>query len=191
MAIADPKDYAQKKESTEALSMVDLIAALKAATGNDDDSLQRRAQYEAEAHARLNKRENTEHPGKSVYSHPEGDVARPKANLICEMFWAGYDLTIDNLTPVEIDLLNQAQIGEFLFHKTDGSESKLTVAGETNAHGKYQRLLFTFPCRGDHRHNLPSMAAMLREAYGLVSAEQAELIALRAEVAARQMSVAS
>ena len=27
--------------------------------------------------------ENKQHPHKSVYSHPEGDLARPRANLKC------------------------------------------------------------------------------------------------------------
>lgn len=156
---------AKKEDSIEGLSLKDLIAALKAASGNDDDAMKRRAEYEAEAHKRLNKRENEQHPGISVYSYPEGDLAHPKPNLKAKMFWVGYDLTTDTLTPEEVRLLNLAKPGEFQFHKTDGSLSTLAVTGSAKADGSLERMEFHFPCRGDNRHNLPSKTAMLREIY--------------------------
>src|SRR3990167_4975823 len=65
--------------------------------------------------------ENIEHPGISVYSYPEGDHARPKPDLKCKMYWIGYELRTDTLTPQEIDLLNRVQPGEFRVTKADGT----------------------------------------------------------------------
>ena len=176
---------AKKDESgdVQGLSIADLVTALRALKGEDDETLKKRAQYEAEAHRRLDETENKTHPGISAYSYPEGDVARPKAPLKCEMFWVGYPLDLSNLTPLEAELLNRADIGEFTFERTNGSVEKLTVTGETDAKGRLRKLLFNFPCRGDNSRDLPSMSTMLRQAFGLPTAEQEELARLRAEVA--------
>ena len=181
----------KKDEDVQALTVADLIAALRTLKGDDDETLQRRAKYEAEAHARLTRKENEQHPGISVYSYPEGDVARPKAPLKCEMFWVGYPLEVEGLTPTEVDLLNQADEGEFVFHRTDGAFEKLSVKGQTDTHGRLRRLEFYYPCRGENRNNLPSMTALLREAYGRKSQEQLELDALREQVATLSAVVAS
>jgi hypothetical protein len=168
------------------LSIADLIAALKASSGNDDESMRRRAQFEAEAHQRLQKKENVDHPGISVYSYPEGDVARPKPPLHCKMFWVGYDLQADQLTPDEIDLLNLATPGDYTFTKTDGSIEKLEIIGTNGHNGKIERLEFQFPCRGDNKHNLPGMAALLRQVFGTGTPDEAllaELARLRAQLA--------
>ncbi len=166
------------------LSLADLIDALRALKGSDDETLQKRAQYEAEAHARLTHRENEHHPGKSVYSYPEGDVARPKPALKCKMYQCGYDLSPDTITPEEIDLLNQLTIGVFTFKRTDGTTEKLTVTGELDPQGQPARLLINYPCKGELRHNLPPLTDMLRHALGLQSVEQTALAALRAELEA-------
>lgn len=165
-----------KDRELDNLSLSDLVAALKAATGNDDDSLKKRAEYEAEAHKRINKRENEQHPGISVYSYPEGDIAHPKPALKCKMYWVGYDLHTDTLTPEEVRLLNLAKPGEFQFHKTDGSLSTLTVTSKALADGSLERLEFQFPCRGDNRHNLPSKVSMLTEVYDRGNDERARLL---------------
>ena len=175
------------------MSIADLVDALRAATGNDDDSLQRRAKYEAEAHARLTRRENERHPGISVYSNPKGDLADPKPNLKCKMFWVGYPLEKDTLTPDEVTWLNHVeQAGteaaplEVPFTRTDGSTDTMCIWGEKDTHGQWQRLLFNFKCQGQHKHNLPSMVAMLREVLGQrdsLDDLRAELGRLRAQVA--------
>ena len=168
------------KTDVNGLSIEDLILALKAATGNDDESLKKRAEYEAEAHKRLNKRENEQHPGLSVYSNPKGDVLDPKPDLKCKMFWVGYDLRTDTLTPEEVRLLNLAKPGMFQFKKTDGAVETITITGKQTADGSLERLEFHFPCRGDNRHNLPSMVSLLRE----ISQEPSEADHLRQQLAA-------
>lgn len=182
----DPKTYMAKDDDEPAtnLSIADLVAALKAASGNDDESMQKRAKYEAEAWTRLNKRENDPAPMISVFN-PRGDRDHPRPELKCKMEWVGYPLDRDSLTADEIALLNAAEPGEFTFHRTDGSPEKLTVTPLTSATGRLEKLSFYFPCRGDNRHNLPGLAHLLQQVQGKLPKEAelyAQLEALRAEL---------
>lgn len=191
MAIADPKSYAKKDDAVDvkSLSIADLVEALRAATGNDDASMQRRAQFEAEAHERINKRENEVHPHISVYSYPEGDIAAAAAGKIkkleCETLWVGYPLEVEQLTPQEVDLLNELQPGDYMFERADGTRTAMAVEGRLDNAGRLSRKSVTFACRGDESKNLPSMVAHLRSALGKKSREaelEAEVAALRALV---------
>lgn len=168
------------------LSVTDLIALMKAASGNDDASMQKRAAYEAEAHQRLNDRENRNYPDISVYSYPEGNFKRPKPTLKCRMYQCGYPVNTDNLSPAEIDALNRLVPGEYGYTKTDGSRSKITVKAQRDSEGVLTQIEFNYPCRGIDRHNQPSLPAMLNEALGFETSEvarlKAELMALRAAV---------
>jgi hypothetical protein len=199
MPSVDPKTYMKPKTEPQAdetpaapdlsaLSITDLIALFKAAAGNDEESMRRRAVFEAEAHQRLTKRENETHPGKSVYSYPEGDVERPKPTLKCKMYWVGYPIAEEQVTPEEIQALNTARPGEFQFTKTDGAQSTLTVKSKTGTDGTLEQMEFLFPCRGDNRHNLPSMTAMLRQVFGGQS-ESPEMDQLRAELARLRQAI--
>jgi len=178
---------AKQEEAAKELSIIEqLVAALKASSGNDEASMRMRAKYEAEARELLEKKENVEHPHMSVYSHPEGDIARPKEKLKCRMFWVGYDEREEQLTPEEIRLMNLAVPGEFQFSRTDGSQERLEITGTNGRAGKLERLEFLFACRGDNKHNLPSKSAMLREVFGQPTAESellTELTKLRAQLA--------
>lgn len=59
--------------------------------------------------------QNAQHPGKSAFSHPEGDVKHPKAVLRpnkegqpgAEVFFCGARQDPDQLTPAQIDLFNR------------------------------------------------------------------------------------
>lgn len=178
--------------ATATLSIADLIAALKASSGNDDESMRKRARFEAEARKLLEEDENRTHPGISAYSYPEGDRAAAAAGKVkqlkCQMFWVGYPLDVDNLTPTEVDLLNAASGGVYHYTKSDGSRETLTVKPSFGHNGALDKLEFTFPCRGDLRHNQPGMVALLREALGIGGPTQdallAELAKLQAKVAA-------
>lgn len=169
------------------LSLTDLVAALRAATGNDDATMQRKAQFEAEAYRRLEKHENEVHPHISVYSNPLGDIADPKPALKCKMAWVGYELDVSTLTAAEVDLLNRSEPGEYAFTKTDGTRETLTITPQRGPAGNLTRLDFYFPCRGDNRMNLPGMVALLRETQGQGSREAellAEIARLRADAVA-------
>lgn len=166
----------------------DLLLSLKGP--ESEDLLRKHAQINAEAMATATGQQAVRpHPGISVFSYPEGDLARPRPDLKCKMFWVGHPLEDSTVTAEERELLNQAEPGIFPITKTDGSRILLTVTAERDGQHALTKLLFTFPCRGEHKHNLPSMTDMLREAYGRLSDEKtvllAELTRLRAEVAAR------
>ena len=167
---SDEGDYELTPEP-QGLSLEDLIAALKAATGTDEASQRRQAQFQAEAMRRLQQPENAVHPGMSAYN-PLGDLAHPRPPLKCQMFWVGYDLQPDNLTVAELELLNLARPGTFTFHRTDGAIETLTVTGRTNPDGSLERLEFYFPSRGDNKNNLPGMVAQLRECFGIETSER-------------------
>jgi hypothetical protein len=154
------------------LSREDLIAVIRAASGNDDETLKKQAQFMAEANKKALRPENETHPGKSVYN-PLGDVEFPRPPLKCQMFWVGYDIQPENLKREEIELLNLATPGTYHFHRTDGSPETMTVTGRSNPDGSLERLEFQFPCKGENKGNLPTLVAHLRECFGLGNTEDA------------------
>lgn len=175
MARAKDEMYEVLEDSPANVSLADLVRALQALKGSDDETLKKRAQYEAEAHVRLTKRENETHPGISVFN-PQGERDHPKPELKCRMFWVGFPLEKDALTPTEIALLNQVEeVGKFSFTRTDGSPDTMVIEGERDANGDWAKLEFIFPARGDKKNNLPSMVSMLREVLGLGTVEAALL----------------
>lgn len=201
MAIDDPKKYMPKAKPIEdeddgddlkaqVLALQEQVQALvkmqTSSGGLSEDKLEaimlRVAQASADAAERAANPSNKTHPGISVYSYPEGDRARPRA-LKCPMTWAGYDLGIDTTTAEEIELLNVAVPGVYTFQRTDKSFETLTVTGTTDAGGTITKLSFSFLVK-DNRETLPDNATMLRQAFGVKTAEQIELEKLRAELAA-------
>lgn len=148
------------------------------------------AKISAEAQERAANPSNKTHPGISVYSYAEGDRERPRPAFTCPMYWVGFPVDLDTTTAEEIELFNQARPGVFAFTRTDGRPEKLTVTGDQDAGGALTRLLFEFPVKED-RETLPSMAAILRQAYGIKTPEQIELDALRAEVAKLRVGAAA
>ena len=137
--------------------------------------------------------ENVDHPGISVYSHPEGDMAHAKAPLKCSMTWIGYELSPEVLTPGEIDLLNQLTAGEYTIVKGDGTRVPFRVTQTLgtrmeNGGAKLERLDIWFPCKGDAKHNHLSMTDYCRQVLGdalpSINEAMAELARLKAELAA-------
>ena len=195
MSIADPKTYAvTKSKETDALreeiaglqaQVQALLARSQGGGGVDAATLEtilaRVSQTTAAAVQQAAKRENEQHPGISAYSHPEGDVAKPR-ELKCRMFWVGYDIDVDTVTYEEVGLLNRAEPGVYTFLRPDGRPEQMTVTGERGPDGALQKLLFDFRVR-EGRETLPSMTTMLRQAFGLKTPEQEELDRLRAELA--------
>lgn len=119
------------------------------------------AEAQAEAQKRALRPEN-DAPHILSSFHPSAHRARP--HLRCDMTWAGgFPLYESTLSDEEIDLLNQVEPGSFLCTKSDGSKVKVTVEASTKQDGSYSKVHILFPTRGEGRHNLPPMTAMLRE----------------------------
>lgn len=213
MAIADPKEYAviPKREEPEPApsvpTMADMLALIKqlavelrSTPAPDTISA---AQKQVELMERLlikTRPENPEHPGISVYSYPEGDLARPKPALKCKMTWVGYELNTDTLTPHEIDLLNRLEAGDTRVTKADGTPVPFKVHAKYSdkvdlTTGRYvlEQLDVWFPCKGEHRQNHMSMTSYLNQALGehIPTIEEAmvELARLRRELEAAKAGV--
>jgi hypothetical protein len=169
-----------------------LLAAQTASGGITEDRLEaillRVTEATAAAQERAANPSNKFHPEISAFSYPEGDRAHPKPDLQCEIFWVGFPMEKEMLTPDEVILLNLVKPGLFQFTRTDGKRDKVTVTGTQAADGKLERLEIVFACRGDDKANLPSMVSMLREMVGVPTKEaelEAEVAMLRALVGTR------
>ena len=171
----DPKTRMRAKEPEEpGPQMITLsleqLKELVGQRGDTDDFLKKQAMYQAEATKKALRPENESHPGISVYN-PEGERDHPTPDLKCKVFWCGYPEQKENLTATEVAVINQIEEpGEFLFHRTDGSVEKATIEIERDARGTATRILVSFPCQGQNKHNLPSKTALLQEVLGQTAA---------------------
>ena len=138
--------------------------------------------------------ENKQAPGISVYSYPEGEMARPKAEFKCKkVYWIGYDMTTETLTPHEIDLVNRLEPGDYRVTKSDGTVIPFKVTAKHNDRFQLEELAVWFPSKGEHRHNHGSMVSYIQQALGekIPTAEEllAEVTRLRAELAQERAGV--
>jgi len=79
-----------------------LVSAAMAGQANTADAITKLIAEQG----RTTLKSNAQHPGISAFSHPEGDVARPKDKLNMDTYHCGVRLREDTLTPAEIELLN-------------------------------------------------------------------------------------
>lgn len=178
MAIADPRTYAKKEDEIPAptvnLTMDQLKELIREARGvqDTDDYIQRVADANAQANKRALRPENEQHPGISVFSYPEGDQAHPKPDLKAKVFWVGYPLEKDTLTPEEVALVNELEPGTYTFTRTDNSVAQVVIEAKYDAAGQVARLEVTFPAKGDAHKLLPPMVVMLRAMLGKPSREE-------------------
>lgn len=143
--------------------------------------------------------ENAEHPGISVYSYPEGDLAATRAGKVkqlkCKFIWCGQEESVDQLTPEEVALRNRLEPGNYMVTKANGNQIKFNVTPKYTDGGKLEELNVWFPCKGDQRHDHMSNVAYLRQVLGesVMSIEQlmAENAKLRAQAAELTRAVAS
>lgn len=202
--IADPKDYQVKPTPDEPITKSDFLSSIKllleSVRGSDNVATKERAAIEVERllleQERLKREmpENKQSPGISVYSYPEGDYARPKAPLKCKMFWVGYEEKLETLTPIEADLLNRLEPGNYRVTKTDGSSIPFTVTAKYTNAGTLEELAVWFPCKkGDDRHNHNSKTSYCQQALGerIPSMDElmTELTRLKMELAMSQVGV--
>jgi hypothetical protein len=79
-----------------------LVGAAMAGQASTADAIQNLIKEQG----RTTLKSNAQHPDISVYSHPEGNVAHPKAKLDKKTYLNSIQLHEDTLTPAEIELLN-------------------------------------------------------------------------------------
>lgn len=128
--------------------------------------------------------ENRRANGISAYSHPEGDYEHPKTPLKCAMYWVGYPLTIETLTPPEIESLNALVPGDYRVTKGNGNQIPFTVEGKRTQSGALESLWVRFPCAGDQSTDHRSMSDYCLEAMGHKVPTLTELLAELATVKA-------
>lgn len=111
------------------------------------------AEISATAAAKAKKPENIVHPGKSVYSYPEGEVAHPKPFLKCRMYFASSPMERVTMTPAEVEAANSLTPGHYRVTKMDGSTAVIEIRGQVNSNQELDRLWILFP-EGDTDKNL-------------------------------------
>lgn len=191
MALVDPKDYQPTVTQSDFLSAIKML--LESVKDSDNVDAKTRVALEAERllleQERIKREmpENKQSPGISVYSYPEGDLARPKPAMKCKMFWVNRELTPETLTPGEIELLNKLEPGEYRVTKTDGTQIPFKVEAKRNDRLEIEQLAVWFQCKDEHRHNHNSMTSYLQQALGeripSITELMAELARLKAELA--------
>lgn len=107
--------------------------------------------------------ENAFPPDFSAFN-PKGERDNPRPELRCKMIWVGFKLAKEALTVEEINLLNQAQPGDYRVEKADGRTIPFTIGGKADHAGRLEMLTFHFPCKStEDRHNHLSMANYLKQ----------------------------
>lgn len=144
-----------------------LIAALVAKRdGLDRESIKELLAETAKSTQKALRPENETHPHISAFSHPEGDLARPRPQLVCDTFYIGQPIhkTWDTHTPRELELLNAVQPGVYTVLRKDGSPMPVTVKGEKDASGALTKKEIIFSVTREERHYVPPMTVVLYQA---------------------------
>lgn len=152
---------ASESEGTSFEDCLELTQAALQAKGAD---LQANADRLALANKKALMPENQRHPAVSVFSHPEGDLARPRTKFRCLSFWLNEPLDYDVTTEEEITLMNQLVPGEYRCMRPDGAPFKVSVKGEKDEFtGKMTKLMVWFETRGGLHKALNSRVQMLKD----------------------------
>ena len=142
-----------------------LIQALMASRseGITKDDLAAILDANARGIQRALKPDNPEHPGKSAFSYPEGDRARPRPALPCEFYYNAYPVHMFPETEHwrELELMAQVKPGDYTVIRKDGSKTAVTVKGERNADGKLTKLEVIFPVSREDKHLIPPKHVVL------------------------------
>jgi hypothetical protein len=79
-----------------------LVSAAMAGQANTTDAIRDLIKEQG----RTSLKSNAQHPGISVFSYPEGEIARPKPRLNMKSYLNSIMFHEDTMTPAEIELLN-------------------------------------------------------------------------------------
>lgn len=103
------------------------------------------------------KPENDTHPGKSCFSYPEGDVAKPKPVLPFAFFYNAYPCHKFTETEHwrELELMAQVQPGEYTVMRKDFTKMSVSVVGERDADRNLTSLKVEFPVSREEKSLVP------------------------------------
>ncbi len=146
-----------------------LLASVRdtAATGQMDrleQILLKTAEVSAQTMKRALKPENDHHPGVSVFSYPEGDVAKPRPALAHEVYWNGFPVHQfpETWHWLELELLARIAPGEYFVSKAnDEGAHAVSATGEYDADGKLTKLTILCQCSRDEQRTAPPGAVWL------------------------------
>jgi hypothetical protein len=109
--------------------------------------------------------ENTDHPGVSAFSYPEGDLERPRPALKCEMWYWNYPMHLFPETEHwrELELANEIEPGEYTILRKDETTITIEVHGERDADGKLKVLKIGSrePVNREEKWLIPAKAVVL------------------------------
>jgi hypothetical protein len=119
------------------------------------------------------------YPGKSVFSHPDGDDKHPRTELRCPMFLGIYDQKGETTPAFEIDgracketervLLNALVPGAYMVERNDGKSAKWRVVQQTDDLGEAIRLVIAIPptwLSKAEQAQMPSQTQFLKQLSG-------------------------
>lgn len=133
--------------------------------------------------------ENLFNPPMVSHYNPLGERDHPRPELKCDMYWVGYKLHKEGLTPLEIDLLNKMKPGSYWVTKADLRRIRLNIKAKEDDAGQLEKLTFHFPCKGpEDRQSHAPMTQYLREILGenvTIESLLAQVEKLKAQVAAQ------
>jgi len=164
-------------------------------TGSGDASVIDRLLEQQQQLLVKTKPENTDHPGISVFSYPEGDLAAAAAGKVkalkCKFIWCGQEESAEQLTPEEVDLRNRLEPGTYQVTKANGVRIKFVVTGKYTDGGTLEVLDVWFPCKGDHKGDHMSSVAYIRQVLGEQVLSLEELMAENARLRASAAQLAT
>lgn len=159
-------------------------------TSLDADSLATILRETSEATAKSMQKalkpENSDHPGLSVFSHPDGEKAVPKPPLPYELFWNGYPVHKFPETETWSEWLAQSNMpgpGKYTVLRSDLSKMVVDVTAELNADGAPTKVLVTHPMNREDKDRVPPKTAIIAQMHGKDNPKAAFLASMQAHLA--------
>lgn len=156
----------------------------------DADALQQilasTAEISAERARKLSNPSNPQHPGKSVFSHPDGDLAMPKPPLPYQLFWNGYPVHKFPETETWSEwmaLSNIPPVGSYTVLRNDASKMVVEVKAETDVDGKPTKVMVTHQSLRADKDKIPPKTVILQQMHGKDNPKAAFLAAMQAHLA--------
>jgi hypothetical protein len=143
-----------------------LASAMTANKGLSKEDLAEILAANANAVQRAIKPENTNHPGFSALSYPEGDTARPREGILQHEFLIdGYPLHKFPETEHWLELEWAAKIrpGVYKVLRSDHVEMTVTVTGEHDANGNLTKVSVATGRTRENKNLIPPKYVMFRQ----------------------------